>query len=116
MPRSKYHARRTEIDGITFDSAAEARRYGELKLMQAAGEIAGLELQPSFRIDVNGQHICTYKADFRYLDGAVLMTDGANGYTKTVYEDVKGMRTPVYRLKKKLVEALYGIEIIEVAQ
>lgn len=101
---SKYHARRTEMDGIMFDSAAEARRYGELRLMERAGLVTGLELQPCYPITVNGTRVGLYRADFRYQD--------SNG--QQVIEDVKGVRTPVYRLKKKLVEALYDIEITEV--
>jgi hypothetical protein len=98
----KYHAIPTEIDGIRFDSKSEAIRYQELKLLERAGEISNLELQPKYSIDINGKHICNYVADFRYLDRGVL-----------VVEDVKGMKTPVYRLKKKMVEAAYGIVITE---
>ena len=103
--KNKYRAVKTEVDGIMFDSKREAARYMELMLLQKAGEISHLELQPSFVCMVNGKKICTYKADFRYFD--------ANG---SVVEDVKGMKTPVYRLKKKLVEALYpGVTIQEVS-
>ncbi len=102
---SKYNAVRTEVDGFIFDSKAEARRYSELKLAEQAGEITALELQPKFSIDINGKHICTYIADFKYTD---------NRTGRTVIEDVKGVKTPVYRLKKKLVEALHGITIQEI--
>lgn len=103
--RNKYRAIKTEVDGITFDSKREAARYMELVLLERAGEISRLELQPKYDCVVNGKKICTYKADFRYFD--------ANG---SVVEDVKGMKTPVYRLKKKLVEALYpGVTIQEVS-
>lgn len=103
--RSKYRAVKTEVDGITFDSKREAARYMELVLLERAGEISRLELQPKYDCVVNGHKICTYKADFRYFN--------ANG---SVVEDVKGMKTPVYRLKKKLVEALYpGVKIQEVS-
>ena len=103
--RSKYRAVKTEVDGITFDSKREAARYMELVLLERAGEISHLELQPKYDCVVNGHNSCTYKADFRYFD--------ANG---SVVEDVKGMKTPVYRLKKKLVEALYpGVTIQEVS-
>ena len=100
----KYGAQPTEVDGIRFASKAEARRYRELKLMWAAGEISYLELQPDYPLIVNGVKIGTYVADFTYE------TDHG-----TVVEDVKGVKTPVYRLKKKLVKALYGIEIQEVS-
>ena len=104
---SKYLNRKTVVDGVTFDSAAEARRYGELKLLERAGQITGLELQPSFRLVVNNCLICTYKADFRYV------TDTPHVRGLVVVEDVKGMKTPVYRLKKKLMLAIHGVEIFE---
>lgn len=102
--QSKYHAVKTEVDGYIFASRAEARHYSELKLLYNAGEIFSLELQPKFPIVVNKQKICTYIADFQYHD-----KDG-----DVVVVDVKGVKTPVYKLKKKLVEALYGFEIQEV--
>jgi hypothetical protein len=101
---SKYNAVKTEVDGFIFASKAEARRYSELALFEKSGEIFSLELQPKFPLVVNGEKIGTYIADFRYE-------------TKTgdiVIEDVKGMKTPVYKLKKKLVHALYGVEIVEI--
>jgi hypothetical protein len=99
---SKYNAIRTTIDGITFDSRAEGRRYQELRLLASAGEIADIELQPKYPLVVNGVNCGHYKADFRYKVAGVL-----------IVEDVKGVKTPVYQLKKKLVKALYGIEILE---
>lgn len=106
--RPKYGNRKTVVDGITFDSAREAKRYGELLLLYKAGEIGEPALQPEFKIVVNGVEICKYRADFSYrvLDPPY--------HLRIVVEDVKGVRTPVYRLKKKLVEALYGIQIREV--
>jgi len=103
MCRSKYNARKTEVDGYIFDSSAEARRYSELKILEAAGEIIGLVLQPKYEIVVNQKRIGSYRADFRYHDVVL---------HKLIVEDVKGMETPVFRLKKKLVEALYDIEIV----
>lgn len=100
---SKYRNEKTVVNGITFDSKKEADRYRDLKLLVAAGQIGGLQLQPVFPIVVNGVKICEYRADFSYQDAG-----GA-----TVVEDCKGMRTPVYKLKKKLVEAQYGIRILE---
>lgn len=104
MSFSKYGARKVEIDGILFDSRAEARRYQDLKLLQQAGEISGLELQPKYPLVVNGVKIGLYTADFKY-------TDCSNGLE--IVEDVKGMRTRDYVLRKKLVKALYGIDILE---
>lgn len=109
MP-SKYHARKTVVDGITFDSKREAKRYQELKLLERAGAIRDLtrqvryELIPAF--DVDGKHYrpTSYVADFVY-------TDTATG--EEVVEDCKGYRTDVYRLKAKLFAHRYGVSIRE---
>lgn len=108
MTRHKFNAKRTEIDGISFPSKAEAHRYSELRLLEKAGEIEGLELQPKFPLLVNGVKVATYIGDFRYR-----VVKGLSG-SLTVVEDVKGVRTPVYQLKKKLVRAQYDIDITEV--
>ena len=100
---NKYHNKRVVVDNINFHSIRESMRYGELKMLQRMGEITELELQPKFPIAVNEQKICTYIADFRYWK------DG-----KAIIEDVKGAKTALYSLKKKLVQAIYSIEIIEV--
>jgi Protein of unknown function (DUF1064) len=106
----KYGARATVSQGIRFQSKAEARRYDELILLERAGAIRELERQPAYPITVEGRDfkrriVAVYVADFRYRDGpAGILT----------VEDVKGVRTPVYKLKKKLVEAQYGIEITEI--
>ena len=103
---SKYKAKRTEIDGIKFASKKEAARYQELKLLEKAGEIKELELQPKFPMVINCAKICTYIADFKYYD---------NKLKDYVVEDVKGMRLQTYLLKKKLLLALYpGIIFREV--
>lgn len=106
---SKYMAVRTTVDGITFDSKREAARYSELLLMQKAGEILGLETKTQvcvFNIVVSGVKICKYICDFTYIVDS-----------KRIFEDVKSKptQTPVYRLKKKLVKAMYGIDILETA-
>ncbi len=103
--RSKWRNKKTVVDGITFDSEREAERYSELLLEQQAGTISGLELQKHFSLDVNGFHIADYVADFVYE------RDG-----ETVVEDVKSdpTKTRVYRIKKKLIQAIHGIEIHEV--
>lgn len=106
--RSKYHARRTTVDGITFDSKREADRYLVLKSMEEGGTIENLrrqvryELVPAF--DVDGKHYrpVFYVADFVYRE---------NGHE--VIEDVKGVVTDVYRLKRKLVAYRYGMSIRE---
>lgn len=98
---SKYRNIPTEIDNITFASKAEAFRYAELKLLQHAGIISDLELQPNFRLKVEGELVCTYRGDFSYRDKRGLL----------VVEDVKGVQTPLFRLKAKLFRALYGFNI-----
>jgi hypothetical protein len=103
---NKYRAVKTQVDDITFDSKAEARRYSELKIRERAGEITQLALQPPFPIVVNGQKIGVYRADFSYFESK----SGGR-----VVEDVKGYSTPIFRLKKKLVEALYDrVKIMEI--
>jgi len=99
---SKHKNVRTKVDGIKFMSKKEAARYGQLKLLLKSGMIESLELQPRFKIEHNGVKICTYVADFRYVE---------NG--KIVVEDVKGQILAMYRLKKKLVKAFYNIDIFE---
>ena len=100
--KSKYRAQPVWIDGIRFPSKKEGGRYLELKLLEKAGHIKNLELQPRYDLIINGKNCGFYKADFRFFEG---------GKRKIV--DVKGVRTPVYILKKKIVEALYNVEIIE---
>ena len=124
--KSKYKAVKTEVDGITFDSKKEAKRYSELKILEKAGHITHLELQPVYSIDINGRHICNYLGDFRYFTvrdpnrgtfknekgelQTATMTQDPEGQ---VLEDCKGFRTDIYKLKKKLVEALYPGTIIK---
>lgn len=110
----KYGNRKTTVDGITFDSALEASRYSELKLLQRAGTIRDLHLQPAFELipafNKNGVHYqkTVYKADFAYFD---------NEKGKTVIEDTKGVKTAVYILKKKLFEYNYpNLEIVEITR
>lgn len=104
--RPKYGNRKAVVDGFTFDSQAEARRYLLLKALQKSGHIRKLERQVKYLLAVNGVKIADYVADFRYIDVK---------RQAEIVEDVKGVKTPVYRLKKKLVKAIYGIDIVEVA-
>lgn len=101
----KYHNRKTVIDGITFDSAKEARRYMELKLLERAGEISNLQRQVKYDlIPKRGkERSVTYIADFVYQE---------NG--NTVVEDVKGVRTNEYILKRKLMNWVHDIQIKEI--
>lgn len=108
--RHKYHASPTVVDGIRFDSKKEATRYGELRVMAKSGRIVGLRCQPIFSlwayagVDRAPVPIGTYVADFDYTDAA----------GELVVEDVKGFKTPLYRWKKRHVEAQYGIRIQEI--
>lgn len=107
--RSKYGAKKTVVDGITFASKKEAARYSQLKLMERAGEIFALQLQPRYPLEVAGKKVATYVADFTY---AIPADQGAR--PERVVEDVKGMKTPMYRLKAKMFAAQYGFPIREV--
>lgn len=100
--RSKYGARKTVLDGITFDSQAEAKYYAELKQREKAGEVFEVELQPRFALTVNGHLISTYRADFRFFDALV---------KRNRVIDVKGFDTRDGKLRRKLVRAVYGIEV-----
>lgn len=130
MRRSKYAAVRTTIDNITFASKREAHRYQELKLLEKAGWIRNLRLQPRYLLcalvingadirDVNVGEIAkrrcpigNYVADFEYEQSEVHGKRGAVWVLKV--EDAKGVKTPVYKLKKRIFEAQYGISITEV--
>lgn len=102
---NKYHARATTVNGLRFASQKEADRYQELRLLEQAGAILGLAVHPSWELIVNGVKIGKYTSDFAYTDRAT----GA-----PVVEDTKGVRTRDYVLRKKLMLALYEIEIVEV--
>lgn len=95
MP-NKYHARKTVIDGITFDSIAESNRYCQLRLLEQAGTITGLQVHKPFVVWDHGKEKIKYIADFTYQE---------NG--KTVCEDTKGVVTQVFRIKSKLFRARY---------
>ena len=116
MPRlrSKYGAIKTTVDGIVFDSKKEAVRYCELKRLMGMGKIRKLELQPKFDLVVNGVKVCYYRADFSYdeLDEEHVKKGGSK-YWNPVIEDVKGMKTSIYRLKAKLMKACLGITVKE---
>jgi hypothetical protein len=103
---NKYNAKKTVIDGIKFASKVEGRRYCELKMLAAGGVITNLICHPVFKMVVNGQLIGRYTADFQYLDSTGSM----------VVEDVKSpaSKTEAYGLRKKLIKALYDIEIQEI--
>ena len=107
--RNKYNSRGEWFNEIWFASRAEAARYRQLKMMEEQGFITRLELQPSYSVVVNNKLCCRYRADFRYD-----VIDDRGTVLKQVVEDVKGMVTPLYKLKKKLVLATHAIDIIEI--
>lgn len=99
----KYGNTPTVVDGILFDSKLEAKRYGELKLLKMAGQIQDLKIHQKWDLHVHGIRIGYYESDFSYLENGM-----------PVIEDCKGVPTPLYRWKKKHVEAQYGLTIREI--
>lgn len=101
-PSAKYGNSKVTIDGRTFDSKLEAKRYGELKLMERAGMISNLQCQVPFELipkfKKNGKTIrkMEYIADFTYTKNDEL-----------IVEDTKGLRTEAYKIKRKLFEYKY---------
>jgi len=95
---SKYNARRVRADGHTFDSRAEYRRYCELVLLERAGAIRDLRVHPRYELlpKADGLRAVHYIGDFEYREGDVV-----------VCEDVKGVKTPVFRLKANLFRRVY---------
>jgi Protein of unknown function (DUF1064) len=110
---SKYHAQRVVVDGIRFASKREASRYVQLKVLQKVGHIRHLQLQPAFAllapVIATGEHvtIARYVADFAYEEKSL-------DTWWRVIEDAKGVRTPIFKLKKKWFESQYGLVIREV--
>ena len=103
---AKYRNVKTEIDGMQFDSKKEARRYLDLRAEQSDGTISELRCQVEFPLEVCDVVVCCYVADFTYIrDGVQIVEDVKSAVTK---------KNPAYRIKKKLFEAIYGIEIKEV--
>jgi hypothetical protein len=104
MPKpSKYRNVKVTVDGIRFDSKREAAYYGELKMRERAGEVSGVELQRPFKLlGPKGELMATYKADFAFWD---------NREDRFRVIDVKGVETKEFRLKRKMMRALLGIEV-----
>ena len=113
--RPKYGNKKIEINGVKFDSVKESKRYQALLLLQRAGEISDLELQPKFELvkgvkfsgDARAKPAVRYFADFAY-------TETATG--KRIVEDVKSPVTkekPYYKMKRHMMLAFHGIEILE---
>ena len=107
MRRSKYGAVRTEVDGISFASKREANRYMQLTILQRAKQISDLKLQVKCPISINGIYVFSLVMDFVYWDRK------NPDVPILVYEDCKGYRTDVYKLKRKCFEAQYKSKILE---
>lgn len=101
--RSKYGNRKVVVDGRKYDSQAEAA-YGErLLLRERVGEVGGVEMHPRFKLlGPKGELICVYVADFAFWDHAE---------DRFRVVDVKGVETDVFKLKRKMMQALKGIEV-----
>lgn len=111
VKRSKFENKKiTDADGTTFDSKAEYRRWNQLALLQRAGHISNLERQVVYVLadavvlDGRRKPALRYLADMRYVDAS-----GA-----VVVEDVKGIITPAYRIKRHLMKSIHGIDVREV--
>ena len=102
---NKYFAKKTVAMGLKFDSRWEAERWGQLKAMERAGVVTQLERQITYELSINDVKICNYIADFRYL------LEEEDGLSRLVVEDAKGIQTPEFRLKKKMMKAIYNIDI-----
>jgi len=103
--RNKYGNKKAVVGGIKYDSKKESKNGAALKERLRKGEIRDLEFQKTIRLEVNGYLVCKYIADAVYYENDVY-----------VIEDTKSAFTaklPVYRIKKKLVKAIYGIDIKE---
>lgn len=100
MIKHKFKARRTNVDSIKFSSKKEANRYNILKLLQKSGDILFFLRQVPFHLPGGVKYICDF------------LIFWANG--DVTIEDVKGFKTEIYKAKKKMVEALYPVEISEI--
>lgn len=98
---NKFRNHKTVVDGITFDSALEARKWQEFRLLEKAGEISNLQRQVKFDLSVNDFKVCSYVADFVFTT-----RDGV-----CVVYDAKGMILPEFKLKAKLFKAIHGFDI-----
>jgi dsDNA-binding SOS-regulon protein len=100
MIRHKFKAIPTELDGIKFASKKEAKRYRELEMLKKADALLFFLRQVPFHLSGNVKYVCDFLCFWK--DGTVTI------------EDVKGIKTPIYVLKKKQVEATYPIKITEI--
>lgn len=106
---NKFRNKITETDGIKFRSKKEAKRYWELKLLLNAGEIVWFKCQVPYVVAGDKK----IKTAIKYIADFEICWKTENGFKRTV-EDVKGIRTPLYKLKKQLMLDKYGIAIVEI--
>lgn len=126
MPMSKYGNRKVMVDGIVFDSVREARRYKELKALEATGALRDLQRQVKYTLIPEQRDFCNeiytrgknkgcfkpgklLEKECSYIADFVYVRDG-----KTIVEDTKGFRTEAYKIKRKLMLKVHGIRINEV--
>lgn len=106
MRRRKYGNAPCEWNGHKFHSKKEMRRAKQLALLESFGEVRNIRYQVRFDLVVNGHKVCAYVADF-------VFEELRRKAWAPVVEDVKGVRTAVYSLKKKLMLACHGIQVRE---
>lgn len=107
MKQPKYRNKKTVLDGFTFDSQKEANRYLIYKDEKERGRIKDFKLQVKYKFIINGKLVCSYVCDFvlLHLNGSQEVIDVKSDATR---------KLPVYRIKKKLMKAIYGIDVKEV--
>lgn len=121
FPRSKFGAKRVIVDGEKFDSQAEARRYAELRMMEREWIISDLQRQPEFVFTVNGERIGKYVADFQYTQNNEVVVEDVKGYMRRKSKAkkprgdgtvlVSAPHVQVFEMKRKLMKALFGVEV-----
>lgn len=116
---NKYRNKRTEVDGIKFDSVREANRYGELKLLQLAKKVRDLQMHVRFKLDVRDIEITIYEADFVYIDvrtGKKIVEDVKPQFrterARKAYHATAAYR--IFAIKRRLMLAIHEIWVIEV--
>jgi hypothetical protein len=115
---NKFGAKKKMVDGIGFDSTHEAERYMALRLEEKAGQVIEIRLQYPIHVEVNGNPVFTYICDFAYKRKDVGTMNPDLVVWRPTYEDAKGYRKgsayQLFRLKKAVIKAALGIEILEV--
>ena len=100
----KYGAKAVTIDGHLFRSTKEGNYYKKLKILLNAGKITDLELEPTYNLTVNGEHICKFKPDFKYKKNGIIVIQDCKGYKK-------GTAWTIFQMKCRLLKGLYGLTV-----